>query len=81
MENSEPKVQSIQEISTFWDNFVPSYSKFDSVTQTFYYTLIHMLDLPAANHVLEIACGTGRLLPLAITLKNSNTTYLATDLS
>ena len=49
--------------------------------QTFYYTLIHMLDLPKASHILEVACGGGSLLPLAMSLKPIEATYLATDLS
>ena len=81
MEGDKVKIASIEEINTFWNNFAPAYSKFDSTTQTFYYTLIHMLDLPTASHILEIACGTGKLLPLAINLKKKETTYLATDLT
>ena len=53
----------------------------DSAMQTFYYTLIHMIELPKAQHILEVACGTGRLLPLAMHLKPLNCTYLASDLS
>ena len=49
--------------------------------QTFYYTLINFLNLSSSKHILEIACGTGKLLPLAMRLKNENTTYLGTDLA
>ncbi len=49
--------------------------------QTFYYTLINMLDLSKSNHILEVPCGTGRLLSLALSLKNKQSTYLACDLS
>jgi trans-aconitate methyltransferase len=68
-------------VSNFWTNFTESYSTFDSFTQTFYYTLIHMLELDKAKHVLEVACGTCRLLPLTVSLKAPETTYLATDLT
>ena len=48
--------------------------------QTFYYTLINMMQLDKSEHILEIACGTGELIPLASQLKQHKTTYLATDL-
>lgn len=56
------------------------YQKFDSTMQTFFYTLINMLGLDQAHHILEVACGTGKLLPLALNLKPIEATYLATDL-
>lgn len=40
-----------------------------------------MLRLNQAKNVLEIACGTGLLLPYAISIKNKDTHYLATDLA
>ena len=40
-----------------------------------------MLELDKAKHILEIACGTCRLLPLAINLRSQEATYLATDLT
>ena len=40
-----------------------------------------MLDLNKAKHILEVACGTCRLLPLTVNLKAPETTYLATDLT
>ena len=39
-----------------------------------------MMDLGQAKHILEVACGTGRLLSLALQLKDLKTTYLATYL-
>jgi ubiquinone/menaquinone biosynthesis C-methylase UbiE len=45
------------------------YGMFDAAFQTFYYTLINMIDIRKANNILEIACGTGKLLPLAINMK------------
>ena len=81
MEDQKPKIQSIEQISNFWTNFTESYSTFDSFTQTFYYTLINMLDLDKAKHILEVACGTCRLLPLTVNIKAQETTYLATDLT
>lgn len=49
--------------------------------QIFYYTLVNMLKIDGAKHVLEIACGIGKLIPYAISLKNQECTYLASDLS
>ena len=40
-----------------------------------------MLELPKSKHILEIACGTGKLIPQAVLLKPDEATYLATDLS
>ena len=49
--------------------------------QTFYYSLVHMMELDKAEHILEVACGTGKLLPLAMSLKPLDCTYLASDFS
>ena len=49
--------------------------------QTFFYTLINILKIEETNNVLEIACGTGRLLPLVLVNKPSQCKYLATDIS
>lgn len=56
------------------------YQNFDESMLTFYYTLINKLDLNNSKHILEIACGTGKMLPEALHLKPKTTTYLATDL-
>jgi SAM-dependent methyltransferase len=40
-----------------------------------------MLQLDSAQHILEVACGTGKLLPMAVDLKAEEATFLATDLS
>lgn len=81
MEGEKQQIQTIENLNTYWTVFSEAYSKTDSCMQTFYYTLIHMLDLPKAKHILEVACGTGRLLSLATGLKPKETTYLATDLT
>jgi cyclopropane fatty-acyl-phospholipid synthase-like methyltransferase len=39
-------------------------------TQTFYFTLLSLMNLSKAKHILEIGCGAGKLIPLAIMLKN-----------
>jgi len=38
------------------------------------------MNIPQARNILEIGCGFGNLIPLAVMLKNQNATYLATDL-
>ena len=68
-------------MTNFWTTFSPDYSQLDSCTLTYYHTLIHMLDLTSAKHILEVGCGTGKLLPEAMNLKSSECTYLATDLT
>ena len=59
----------------------PIYNSFDSTMQTFYYTLVNMLQLQESKHILEIACGIGKMIPYAVTQKKDEATYLATDLS
>lgn len=49
--------------------------------QSFYLTLIHVLRIDQAKHILEIACGTGKYLINSLSLKPSECTYLASDLS
>ena len=39
-----------------------------------------MMKIDQSEHVLEVACGTGALIPLALQLKVQKATYLATDL-
>ena len=48
--------------------------------QTFYYTLINMMDISKGKNILEVACGTGGLIPLALQIKDKEACYLATDL-
>jgi len=39
------------------------------------------MNLQNAKNVLEVACGTGRLLPVAVGLKNQSTKYLGVDIA
>lgn len=80
MEPAPQKIITAEEIRARWNSFAPIYNTFDTTMQTFYYTLINMLNISKASHILEIACGTGKLLPLAVSLKPQKCTYLATDL-
>ena len=49
--------------------------------QTFFYSFLTLMDLKNAKNVLEVACGTGKLLPVAIGLKNQTTKYLGIDIA
>lgn len=40
-----------------------------------------MLEVWDAKNILEVACGTGKLLPIAVNMKDPDANYLATDLS
>jgi hypothetical protein len=40
-----------------------------------------MPDLAHSKHILKIDCGTGKLPPYSVKIKEITTTYLATDLS
>jgi len=39
-----------------------------------------MLKITEAQHILEVGCGTGKMLPYTLANKPLETTYLATDL-
>lgn len=77
----EPKPCTIEQTKTLWNGIAPTYTSYDSVMETFYYTLVNMLKLNKARHIYEVGCGTGRLIPYTIGLKPEDCTYLATDLS
>ena len=40
-----------------------------------------MLNLGKASNILEVACGTGKLLPFALDQKSTEASYLASDLA
>lgn len=46
----------------------------------FYYQLISMLRLGSATCIYEVGCGRGLLIPYAMTLKSTDTPYLAIDI-
>ena len=73
-------VWSKTELKNEWNDFSKTYKVSDATMQTFYYSLVNMLDLGKANNILEVACGTGKLVPYALSLKPKTATYLATDL-
>ena len=81
MSNTKAKIPSISEIKTDWNKFSDFYEKMDSTPQTFYFTLLQMLNIESAKNILEVACGTGRMLPMMLNMKDPNTKYLATDIS
>lgn len=80
-ESKAQENDSIKIITERWNNMSSVYQYFDSSMQSFFYTLINMLQLDKSKHILEVACGTGKLLPFAMSLKSKETTYLATDIS
>lgn len=53
----------------------------DAASLSSYLSLLFIMNLPSASRILEVGCGTGKLIPLAIMLKGQATTYLATDLT
>lgn len=64
-----------------WDGMSLVYPEFDSTPQSFYYSIINILDIGKAKHILEVGCGRCLLVPYCLRLKNKEATYLATDLS
>ena len=78
---SKPKAPSIQEVEKLWSEFSQGYNSFDYTPQALYYTLLFMSEPWKANNILEVACGTGKLLPFALKVKKPEAKYLAVDLS
>ena len=52
-----------------------------SVSNQVYSQQLDMLDVSSAKHILQLACGTGKMIPLTVALKRHDATYLATDVS
>jgi ubiquinone/menaquinone biosynthesis C-methylase UbiE len=69
------------EVAFKWSSSAAAYQGMDSCMQTGFYTLVNMLKLNEAKNILEVACGTGRLLPYALSLKQQSCHYYATDIS
>lgn len=78
---NEPKNATIEELKVMWNGIAPVYTTFDATMQTFYYTLASMMKIPEANHIFEVGCGIGKMIPYTLSLKREDCTYLATDLS
>lgn len=64
------KIPDIIQVKKDWNQFSDGYSKLDMGPQTFYYSLLSLMNIQNAKNVLEVACGTGRLLPVTTMLKN-----------
>lgn len=78
MEENKPQdMNFIQNITERCNNISSVYQYVDSCLQSFFYTLINMLELDKSSHILEVACGTGKLLPLVMSLKSKETTILS----
>ena len=69
MQSSEPKAFPNEIVKGRWDKFAPVYTLSDSSNQTFFYTLVNMLQVGSAKHILEIGCGAGKLIPYLLHLK------------
>lgn len=54
---------------------------FDLAPQTFYYSLSSLMQLHKAENILEVACGTGKLLSFAMDRKRKECQYLASDIA
>lgn len=64
------KIPEINQVKKDWNDFTQGYRKIDLGPQTFYYSFLTLMNLQSAKNVLEVACGTGRLLPVAVGLKS-----------
>ena len=64
-----------------WDDMGSIYARLDACQHVFYYSLVHILQPPKAKHILDVGCGSGRLISLALNLKSIECTYTAVDLS
>ena len=80
---SQPKnpLSPIEDLKKFWDSIAESFNKFDFPQQNSYFSLLYMTELWKANNILEIGCGAGKMIPMALNMKRTEAGYLATDLS
>jgi len=79
--NEEPKLLTLDEVKEKWNKFAPIYSNFDQSMHIFFIQLIQLVRLGSAKNIYEVGCGIGRLIPLAMGLKNKEASYLAIDIS
>ena len=63
---SNIKIPTIEEVRTDWDEYSHQYNTFDVGPQTFFFSLVNILNLHTASNILEVACGTGKLLPYVL---------------
>lgn len=75
------KTPSLEDIKEYWNDYTPDYNVFDLAPQTFYYSLSSLMQLHKANNILEVACGTGKLLSFAMDRKKQDCAYLASDIA
>lgn len=78
---SNKKIPTISQVQKHWGDYSQGYSTFDYGPLTFYYTLMFMCEPWKAHNILEVACGTGKLIPYAMQIKRPDTKYLAVDLA
>jgi hypothetical protein len=48
----EPATLPNEAVKDHWDHFAPLYTTFDATMQTFYYSIVNMLKLSTAEHIL-----------------------------
>ena len=58
-----------------------SYNQVDFPQQIPYFTLLYMSELWKAENILEVACGTAKMIPIALRMKKKDSLYTATDIS
>jgi hypothetical protein len=49
-----------------WDDMTEVYTDFDCSPQSFFYSIINMLDISKAKNVLEVGCGRCLLVPYTL---------------
>lgn len=78
---SSPKIPTIEEVKQNWNDYSTEYNTFDVGPQTLFSSLINIMRMEEAEKILEVACGTGKMLTYALERKNQNASYLASDLA
>lgn len=78
---SRAKIPTVKQVEKEWNDYSHQYDTFDLGPQTFFYSLASILNLHSARNILEVACGTGKLLPFAMERKNAAAKYTASDLA
>ena len=81
-EQSRVKFKTIEELKQHWDNQTEIYSiVLDKNLTPPLISMTNMLKIHECDTILEVACGTGLLVPYLLTIKKKDSKLYLTDLS
>ncbi len=67
--SEDARIPTINEIQNEWNKYSENIKANISAGQTYYYSFLSVMKIPQAKSILEVGCGNGSLIPLAIMLK------------